>query len=720
MQTDMNRSFKRLLMPLATSLLLGNFAIAIASAAYAEQRSPEEAAILDHIIVTATRSGEASFNLPFSANSVDLEDIAGKSLHRTLPEALRYTPGVLVQKTGHGQGSPFIRGFTGFRTLLLIDGIRLNNSVMRDGPNQYWNTVDSLGLSRLEVVKGPSSALYGTDAVGGTVNAITKSPDTSGETGVLKTNLYHRYAAGEHANVTYLSASSRLHDDLAVMLSGTQKNFGDLEAGGGTGEQDRTGYDESDAQLKVKYLLSPQSHLTLAYQRVDLDDAWRTHKTIHGSSWHGTTIGNEKKRVLDQERELAYLQYHNEAMNAYLDELDISLSYHRQGEQRHRVRSDDRSDKQGFKVDTAGFFIHGINNTDIGEWAFGAEYYHDDVDSFAKKYNSDGSLNSVEIQGPVADEATYDLFDLYIQNHLNLSDSLSLLLGGRYTYAELDANRVKDPNTGLEISISDEWETLTGSARMVYKFADSPKWAVFLGASQGFRAPNLSDMTRFDSARSNEIETPAQGLDPEEFLTFEVGTKFIGNRIFGQFAYYYTDIRNMIIRTPTGRIIDGDNEVTKKNAGDGFVHGLELDLTYQVSSDWSAAFVATWMEGRVDTFPTSQATLEEEPIDRMKPLSGILTVKWDDPSTNYWLEASFASADSQDKLSSRDQSDTQRIPPGGTPGYTTFGLRGGWLISDALEIFASVENISDKDYRIHGSGLNEPGRNFIVGVDLKI
>ena len=81
----------------------------------------------------------------------------------------------------YGQGSPYIRGFTGYLNVMMVDGIRLNNSVFRTGPNQYWATIDPLSLSRLEVVKGPGSVLYGTDAIGGAVNAITKSPTTYGE-----------------------------------------------------------------------------------------------------------------------------------------------------------------------------------------------------------------------------------------------------------------------------------------------------------------------------------------------------------------------------------------------------------------------------------------------------------------------------------------------------------------------------------------------------------
>jgi len=130
--------------------------------------------VLPEIVVTPTRSEQAPHDSPYTSTLVGGKDIQGRKLSRTTPDAMDETPGILLQKTGHGQGSPFIRGFTGFRTLFLIDGIRLNNSVFRDGPNQYWNTVDSFTIDRLEVVKGPGSVMYGSDAVGGTVSVFTR------------------------------------------------------------------------------------------------------------------------------------------------------------------------------------------------------------------------------------------------------------------------------------------------------------------------------------------------------------------------------------------------------------------------------------------------------------------------------------------------------------------------------------------------------------------
>ena len=124
---------------------------------------------------SAARTPQTRVDGPYAVGALSSRDLS-EALIRTMPESLRDMPGIMVQKTAHGQGSPYIRGFTGYRNLLLIDGIRLNNSVFRDGPNQYWNTVDPYSLDRIEVVKGPSSVLYGAGAIGGTVLAYTLDP----------------------------------------------------------------------------------------------------------------------------------------------------------------------------------------------------------------------------------------------------------------------------------------------------------------------------------------------------------------------------------------------------------------------------------------------------------------------------------------------------------------------------------------------------------------
>ena len=131
---------------------------------------------LRDVVVTPTRSEQSPDALAFQTEVRDGWDLQVRRQVRSTPEALRERPSVMVQKTAHGQGSPFLRGWTGFRTLMMVDGVRLNNSVYRDGPNPYWNTVDPYSLERLEVMMGSGSVQYGSDAIGGVVQGLTPDP----------------------------------------------------------------------------------------------------------------------------------------------------------------------------------------------------------------------------------------------------------------------------------------------------------------------------------------------------------------------------------------------------------------------------------------------------------------------------------------------------------------------------------------------------------------
>lgn len=674
------------------------------------------AVVRDEIVVTATATENPVRDLPFTVETLDAVDLIRRQQARTLPEALHRLPGVMVQKTAHGQGSPFIRGFTGFRTLLLVDGIRLNNSVFRDGPNQYWATVDPLGLERLEVVKGPSSAIYGSDAIGGTVNAITRDPAGLDANDRVEGRLYARGASAERSASGRLDLRGQVGERFRAALGAAVKSFGELEAGGQVGRQPRTDYDERDADFKGDFELAEHRRLTLGAQWVDLDDAWRTHRTVFGVPWRGTTVGDELRRSLDQRRSLAYLKYLETRDRGFFDQLQVHVSWHRQEEERFRIRSDRRSGRQGFDVATSGASLRLEKASRVGRLSYGAELYRDRVDSFSRRFSADGSFDRDGIQGPVADDATYDLWGVYVQNELAASDRLTLIFGARYTGASADADRVQDPETGEAVTLEDSWGQLSGNLRGRYRLGN--RGYLFAGVSQGFRAPNLSDLTRLDTARSNEIETPSPDLDPEDFLSFELGGGADGAGWSAHAAYFYTDVDGMIVRTPTGRVIDGDFEVTKRNGGEGFVHGVELRGEAALGDRFRLFGDFTWLEGEVDTFPTSDPIARREPVDRMMPTTGHLGLAWRGPLRDLTIEALLTVADRQDRLSTRDRGDTQRIPPGGTPGYGILTLRGSVRLARDCRLHLALENLTDEEYRIHGSGLNQAGRNLAAGLEV--
>jgi hemoglobin/transferrin/lactoferrin receptor protein len=369
--------------------LIGALAVAPAWAAD-PARSSQPVIELEEIIVTATRLPMRSFEVPALVSVTDASTIQGMFQSRTLPEVLSELPGVSVQKTAYGQGSPFIRGFTGFRNVLLIEGIRLNNSVFRDGPNQYWNTVDTYSIGRVEVARGPASVLYGSDAIGGVVNVLY---DLKARPDGFTPRALYRYSSAENSNVVRAEAGWN-GEGLRWIGGYTYKDFGDLEGGSDVGKQPKTGYDENAADVRIEYDLGDSTTLVAGYQYLDQDDAWRTHRTIYGISWEGTAVGTDRKLAFDQQRQLGYLQLRHDGLGAVADTLHASVSYHQQSEDQHRVRSNLRSDELGFDVYTTGLSAQLEKKWGAVQLVYGADWYHDEVNSYNVQYNVDGSVRT--------------------------------------------------------------------------------------------------------------------------------------------------------------------------------------------------------------------------------------------------------------------------------------------------------------------------------------
>ncbi len=669
---------------------------------------------LDEVLVTGLADERSIYDTPYSTQRIGSVESFERS-YRTLPQMLRNVPAVMVQETGAGQGSPYIRGFTGQQTLLLIDGVRLNNSVFRSGPNQYWNTIDAMSLDRLEVVKGPSSVLYGSDAIGGTVQAFTVEPYGYASTQPVSGRAVFRYASAERS-FQQRGEVSVTHDQTFGLIAGLSgKLYGDLQTGGGT--QAEVAYDEYDADFKGEWWLDDNARLVLAHQRVRQNNVPRTHKTAFALPFEGTTVGTELQRDLDQSRELTYLQLHAERLDGWVESVHAGVSHQRQTEVRHRMRTARPDDFQGFGVDTLGVFLRAQSDTPIGRLSYGAEYYHDDVESFS---------SSNPVQGPVADDATYDLLGVYLQSEIELDERTLLVLGGRFTYAAVNADRVSDPVSGLPISLSDHWTNVVGSARLLHEL-EPDRVNLFGGVSQGFRAPNLSDLTRFDTARTDEFEIPAPGLEPEHFITFEMGGRLRDDDLAIELSGYYTLIDDMILRVPTGVVDDSGTpadpsddlfQVTKSNVGDGYLYGVELSASQRLEHSLTVFGNVAYIEGQVSTFPTSAPIADEEFIDRLMPLTGQVGVRWDDADRDLWIEGLVRMAARADRLSTRDASDTSRIPPGGTPGYAVFDVAMGGTFQEDVHYRLGVDNVFDTNYRVHGSGQNMPGISVIFAVEI--
>lgn len=672
----------------------------------------------DEIVITATRGSISTFEAPYTVNVIDKKEF-GKKQVRSLPEALVETPGVLVQKTSNGQGSPFIRGFTGYRTLALIDGVRYNNSVYRDGPNEYFSLIDFNTLQSIELLNGPASVLYGSDAIGGTLNLISNSSNYNFES-TEKTFIHgtqsNRLSTAESSHISRTEFEIGKGKSWGLHIGNSRKGFGDINAAD-LGKLPETGYEEHAYDARLDINLDSNWKLTFLHHVLSQDDVERTHSTIYSKSFAGTTIGSDLRRRKDQQRSLSYVKLNRVDINNYIQNAALTLSYQTWDEDGDRIKSNSTRIAEFFDSRMFGVDLQLESYTSIANFIYGFDLYQDNVDSGRTDFNVDGSINQVRIQGPIGDDSTYTQLGAYIQAEFPITNNLNITAGSRFSYISADVGRFEDPNTNLAASFDDDWTSSVNSIRANYNLTDNGMWKLWTGISQSFRAPNIADLSRFGASRTNEIEIAATGLKPEEFLTYEIGIKAKHRNIGFTGTYYYTQIDDFITSTPTGNIVGGLTEVSKQNSSDGFVQGIELAADYKFDKVFKMYGNFTWMEGDLERFTTTSSSVSiTESLSRLMPITSTFGIKWVNVNDTLWFDLATTIASKANKLSAGDIGDTQRIPPGGTPAYTLVNLRAGKVINKYLNLNLALTNLLDEAYRAHGSGTNEPGRGITLGI----
>lgn len=701
--------------PLALLILTVVVGTAAAQGKPAEEPPPLQDP--DVIVVTATRLGEDPFELPYSTFALSNGLIAEQLQSRTTPEILKQIPGISMQKTAHGQGSPKFRGQTGFQTLLLVDGIRINDSTWRAGNVEYWNHLDPYSFDRFEVLLGPAAALWGSDAVAGVGQAFTMR-NTSFEPGLhIGGRALLRFATAEDSVIGHTETHGNI-DNFGWHFGVSYKDFGDLEAGSGVGNLPGTGYDELDGDLALTWLLTERDTLSFGAQQNHLDDVPRTHSTVNAVSWRGTTAGSDLLREHDHRRQLYFLEWER-TDGGFFDDFRGTLAYKDRYEREDRVRSSGNRQINVLDVKTLGALAQFTTDVGSGTLVWGGDWYHDFVDSGFRELDPGGSVIQSRNRGVVAGDADYDLLGVYAQYTLPVRDDIDITGGLRWTYARLDARDVDVPGDSVVFdNVKDDWNALTASVRAIYR--PSEELRVFGGFSQGFRAPNLSDTTRFDIGRSSEQEVPASDLDEETYYTFELGTRYDDEMLAAGITGWVTLARDQISRFRTGNTVNGLPEVSKGNIGDGYYTGFELQGSVALShlsgdlDEFSLFGTFDYVTGLIDQVNSAGVEVEDRP-KAMPPPSGLLGLRWEHPSINRGAEvfARMAYHVNPSRYTEADLNNTQRIPPDGLPGYAALGLRAWSELRENLTASFAIENINDADYRVMDSGLNEPGTNAI-------
>ncbi|MCY1721424.1 TonB-dependent receptor [Prolixibacteraceae bacterium Z1-6] len=645
------------------------------------------------IVVTASRNELLSLQSPDAVSVITNQELKNNA-PRSMAEALIGATGVWMQKTNHGGGSPFVRGLTGNQTLLLIDGIRLNNATFRYGPNQYFNTIDVFSVDRVEVIRGKGSVMYGSDALGGAINVLTRTPQyTSGESRFGgKGQVKYMNKGMEKSGTGEVSYASK---NFAISGNAHYKDFGDIYAGGSLGYERPSGYDENGVNLKAKVRFAESWQITSAFQYLRQNNVGRYDQVAQ----RGYQIYKYDLQI----HRLSYAKVEHYSENKWIRKVKLTLSNQYSDETRKKQKENSTTyTLENDAVKTNGISFENYSSiSKIWEAVSGAEFYSDNVNS-GKTVTDLETSDEIISRGLYPDNSSMKNFGLFSQHTLK-HNKLQVTFGGRF-------------NTFQIRSTDDEFGkvTLTPSSlvgNISFQYFTAPTQHFILSAHSAFRAPNINDISSFGSFDYG-IEIPSTDLSPEKSITVEGGYKKSSEKFSMAATAFNTCLKDQIVRiesTYNGEeYIDGERVYQKANVARSNIFGIEFESGFQFNRQLTFVNNLTWLYGK---------NLENDaPMRRIPPLNGKLALQYS--LSAIFGEAEFLFAAKQDRLSDGDIDD-HRIPEGGTPGWNILNLKAGYSW-DKISINAGLQNLFNQAYRIHGSGVDGYGRSFWVTIQFEV
>ena len=702
------------------------------------ENQEEQEQQLDPVVVTANLSERKQFKVGRSVEVVSAKRVSEKN-PKSLPDLLDETPGVHVQKTNAGAGAPMIRGLIGPDNLILLDGVRMNNSTYRTGPNQYMALVDPWAMSRVEVLRGPGSVMYGSDAMGGVLNVIALDPR---DLGSRLWGLTGRLSGAS----AYSGLGGTLQGDFTSgrysgYVGGSFNHFGEVRAGGGE-SQPLSEYSRSSIREKFKVKLNERWSLVSALYWTAVWDAGRTDRLAQG-----------RYRFYDNNDLTAYLRFERVGEGLF-HRVRLNISYRHTNEEVTRYRCATaggtvadraacltgeleqltRKDRSNDAVHTPGIFAtwEGRFFDQRLRLVLGGEGYFDFVSSEAARADADGDWEwKSRSRGNYSDGSRYYSLGAFLRGDVDLlkfQDSVIALDGGaRLSYFDAAAPDV--PGFG---DVRYQHAGFVGSAGIKYLYREDLN--LYLDYSQGFRAPNLQETTVMGDSGSF-FEVPNDNLGPVSSDTLELGMKIRFPAMWLHMAGFQSWLDGLIDREtvprddweemgPSAGDVGGQTVKRRVNVNSGIYRGIEAmvrTVPYKGVSLWANL---AWVRGEITD---DEGNIE--PARRVPPVSGAGGLRYEHDGLKLFAEFYVKWASNQGRLSPEDEEDLRICEdpnnPGyllaeceGSPSWVTFNLRGGYSPADWIRINAVIENITDVRYKYHGSGIYAPGFNAMLEASL--
>ncbi len=647
---------------------------------------------IDEVVVTATRRAISSEQVSSGLTVVSREHIEAQKL---VTDALASNVGVFLQQTTPGQGAPIIRGLKGSSILHLVDGMRLNNAIFRSAPTQYLALVPVSAIERIEILRGTPTSLYGNDAVGGVVQAVTRVPMFDSSETQVRGDVYTAFDSAELGKTVRATVDVGTQT-LASSFSAEYMQTGDRRVGGGE-RISPSGYESKAARWVLSATPTDNRSWLFDVQYLEQPETPRVDELVPG---FGQTEPSSSEFFFAPNRRvfahgkytvkdgLGGLDWTTDIAWQRIDDDRITRDY----EATDRRREENSSDLYGLTFSASRL-------TDTGSWIIGAEIYDDKVRS--KRVEEDLLTGTTQERASrFPDGSKVRQVALFGNLQRQLSDRHNLSGGVRITNDDVTL-----PQTMVSAAADINNTDLSGDLGWIFDLSE--RWQLIANMGLGFRAPNVFDLGTFGSRPGNRFNIPNTTLESERVTQADIGVRYRTDSARVDVMMYSLQYDDRITSVDTGVVTpEGRDVVQSVNAAESSIRGVEGALHYQLSDALSAHAILnyTWGEQQVSGSAA-------EPAGRIPPLNGSVSLRYD-TSSEYQLEGWVRFASEQDRLSARDVRDV-RIDPDGTPGWVVIGLRAQKQFGQSWWLSLTFDNLIDQRYRNHGSGIDAPGRNVL-------
>jgi len=715
---------------------------------YTIQLLPKIFLIEEFSVVASIR--EHPDELPYQIDMLKVDEIKSNN-SQTSADILTATGNVIVQKSQGGGGSPILRGFEANKILLVIDGVRMNNAIYRSGHLQNSITIDQAMLDEVDIVYGPSSIIYGSDAIGGVIHYHTKKPKFSDtKKTVIHSNILTQYSTANNTKIGHLNISVA-NQNIASLTGVTYNDFGNIKIGKNRSFSNNdnsfglTNHYITQNNLRIDTMLinpKPNTQLNTAYKQYDffqkllIEANSRLDFTLNLQYSTSTNI-NRYDNLTDYKKEyLEYAEWYYGPQNRLLSSissfikyenklftnLKATFAYQKINEDRiSRKYKSENQKNQNEEVDVYSLNMDFFKFIGINKLHYGIEFTYNNVVSSAFYENVFDNKRTIAQTRYPDGGSVMQTASMYLNYKWMVKEELVITSGIRYNFTHLHSNFLNQPEL-VQLPFSKVNINNTAPTGIIsFEFYPNEKSKIRTVLSSGFRTPNVDDYGKI-RAKGDLVTVPNNKLKPEYVYNGEIGIQ----RIFSEdikfnVSTYYNFLTNAIVRTnfqlnqQDSLLFDGDmyKIITNSNAGEAVVAGVNINFVAKTNlqaEDVYLNFKATY------NYTYGINLTSDAPLAHIPPMHGLINVEYENKKVSISLNSMYQSWKYTNEMSPFGEDNQDKATKKGFPAWYSLNFYTQYDINKHLKLKFAIENIFDQMYRSFASGVSAPGRNFIFSI----